>query len=61
VVTGGRVLFQKFNVGEYTDCPVFDNMMDFCKTYTGCSIGKWVQRDGLLHVADHIQWLRGWL
>ena len=31
---------QKFNVGEYTDCPIFDEMMEFCKIYTGCSIGK---------------------
>jgi hypothetical protein len=30
---------QKFNVGEYTDCPIFDGMMEFCKLYTGCSIG----------------------
>lgn len=30
---------QKFNVGEYTDCPVFDGLIDFCKLYTGCSIG----------------------
>jgi histone deacetylase 1/2 len=29
---------QKFNVGEYTDCPVFDQMYDFCSTYTGCSV-----------------------
>ncbi|TFJ83727.1 hypothetical protein NSK_004831 [Nannochloropsis salina CCMP1776] len=28
----------KFNVGEYTDCPIFDGMMEFCKIYTGCSI-----------------------
>ena len=37
----GRTLstnLQKFNVGEYTDCPIFDGMMDFCKIYTGCSI-----------------------
>lgn len=33
---------QKFNVGEYTDCPIFDGMMEFCKLYTGCSIGEWV-------------------
>jgi histone deacetylase 1/2 len=26
---------QKFNVGEYTDCPVFDGLYDFCATYTG--------------------------
>lgn len=39
---GGRTVannLQKFNVGEYTDCPVFDGMMEFCKLYTGCSIG----------------------
>jgi histone deacetylase 1/2 len=29
---------QKFNVGEYTDCPVFDGMYEFCQTYTGCSV-----------------------
>lgn len=29
---------QKFNVGEYTDCPVFDGLYEFCSTYTGCSI-----------------------
>jgi len=37
----GRTLstnLQKFNVGEYTDCPIFDGMMEFCKIYTGCSI-----------------------
>lgn len=28
----------KFNVGEFTDCPIFDGMMEFCKIYTGCSI-----------------------
>ena len=33
---------QKFNVGEYTDCPIFDGMMEFCKLYTGCSIGECV-------------------
>eukprot|EP00605_Chrysophyceae_sp_TOSAG23-4_P000355 GSChrysophyteH1.ASY1.ANO1.402.1 assembled CDS len=27
-----------FNVGEYTDCPVFDQMYEFCSTYTGCSV-----------------------
>ena len=26
---------QKFNVGEYTDCPVFDGLYNFCATYTG--------------------------
>lgn len=26
---------QKYNVGEYTDCPVFDGLYEFCQTYTG--------------------------
>ena len=29
---------QKFNVGEYTDCPVFDGLYEFCSIYTGASI-----------------------
>ena len=29
---------QKFNMGEFTDCPVFDGVYDFCSTYTGCSM-----------------------
>ena len=29
---------QKFNVGEYTDCPVFDDMYEFWSSYAGCSI-----------------------
>mmetsp|Transcript_5354 Transcript_5354/g.15737 ORF Transcript_5354/g.15737 Transcript_5354/m.15737 type:complete len:454 (-) Transcript_5354:95-1456(-) len=29
---------QKFNVGEYTDCPVFDGLYEFCSMYTGASI-----------------------
>ena len=27
-------------VGEYTDCPVFDGMYEFCQMSTGASIGK---------------------
>ncbi len=26
---------QKYNMGEYTDCPVFDGVYDFCSTYSG--------------------------
>ena len=29
---------QKFNAGEFTDCPVFDNLFEFCQIYSGCSI-----------------------
>ncbi|GMH64728.1 hypothetical protein TrLO_g1036 [Triparma laevis f. longispina] len=28
----------KFNAGEFTDCPVFDNLYEFTQIYTGCSI-----------------------
>ncbi len=28
----------RFNVGEYTDCPVFDGVFDFCSAYTGSSL-----------------------
>ena len=29
---------QKFNVGEFTDCPVFDGLYEFCSIVTGASI-----------------------
>jgi len=29
---------QKFNAGEFTDCPVFDGLFEFTRTYTGCSL-----------------------
>jgi len=49
---------QKFNVGEYTDCPVFDGMYEFCSTYTGCSIDGAVKLNhGLTDVA--INWSGG--
>lgn len=40
---GGRAVdsaasMQKFNVGEFTDCPVFDGLYEFCSIYTGASI-----------------------
>jgi len=28
----------KFNAGEFTDCPVFDGLFEFCQIYSGCSI-----------------------
>ena len=28
---------QKYNMGEYTDCPVFDGVYEFCSTYSGKS------------------------
>lgn len=31
-------LMQKFNVGEYTDCPIFDGLYEFCSIHTGASI-----------------------
>jgi len=29
---------QRFNAGEYTDCPVFDGLFEFTSLYTGASI-----------------------
>jgi len=29
---------QKFNAGEYTDCPVFDGLFEFTSLYTGASL-----------------------
>jgi len=26
---------QQFAVGEFTDCPVFDGLFEFCQIYTG--------------------------
>ena len=50
-----RVL-KRFNVGE--DCPVFDGMYDFCRRYTGGSIGGAVRLNhGLADVA--INWMGG--
>ena len=28
-------MMQRFNVGEYTDCPVFDGLYEFCQIYSG--------------------------
>ena len=49
---------QKFNVGEFTDCPVFDGLYDFCATYTGCSIDGAIKLNhGLTDIA--INWSGG--
>ena len=49
---------QKFGVGEFTDCPVFDGLYDFCATYSGCSIDSAVKLNhGLTDIA--INWSGG--
>lgn len=49
---------QKFNVGEFTDCPVFDDLYEFCSTYTGCSIDGAVKlNQGLTDIA--VNWSGG--
>jgi len=49
---------QKFGVGEFTDCPVFDGLYDFCSTYSGCSIDCAVKLNhGLTDIA--INWSGG--
>ena len=49
---------QRFNVGEYTDCPVFDGVYDFCSIYTGASIdGAIKSNHGLTDIA--INWAGG--
>mmetsp|Transcript_19249 Transcript_19249/g.41624 ORF Transcript_19249/g.41624 Transcript_19249/m.41624 type:complete len:381 (+) Transcript_19249:3-1145(+) len=49
---------QTFNLGEYTDCPIFDNLFDFCSLYTGGSIDGAVRLNhGLSDIA--INWPGG--
>lgn len=49
---------QKFNMGENTDCPVFDGVFEFCSLYTGCSIDGAVKlNNGLTDIA--INWSGG--
>jgi histone deacetylase 1/2 len=49
---------QRFNCGEFTDCPIFDNLFDFCQTYAGASIDGAVRLNhGLCDVA--INWAGG--
>ena len=48
----------RFAVGEYTDCPVFDGMFDFCQLYTGASLGAAVKLNhGLADIC--INWAGG--
>uniref|UniRef100_A0A7S1GG65 Histone deacetylase n=1 Tax=Bicosoecida sp. CB-2014 TaxID=1486930 RepID=A0A7S1GG65_9STRA len=48
----------KFTVGEYTDCPVFADMFDFCSMYTGASLDGAIRLNhGLADVA--INWAGG--
>lgn len=49
---------QKFNLGPYTDCPIFDGLYDFCQMYAGGSIdGAMKLNHGLVDVA--INWSGG--
>ena len=46
------------NCGEFTDCPIFDNLYDFCQTYAGASVDGAVRLNhGLADVA--INWAGG--
>jgi hypothetical protein len=31
-------IMTKYNIGEFTDCPIFDGIYEFTSTYSGCSI-----------------------
>jgi histone deacetylase 1/2 len=31
-------IMSKYNIGEFTDCPIFDGIYEFTSTYSGCSI-----------------------
>lgn len=49
---------QEHNLGEYTDCPIFDGIYDFCVTSSGCSIDGAVKLNhGLCDIA--INWSGG--
>lgn len=51
-------LLAKYSMGEYTDCPVFDGIFDFCSTYSGSSIDAAVKLNhGLTDIA--INWSGG--
>jgi len=48
----------KYNLGAYTDCPVFDGLYDFCQMYAGGSIdGAMKLNHGLADIA--INWAGG--
>eukprot|EP00636_Phaeomonas_parva_P003338 CAMPEP_0118857862 /NCGR_PEP_ID=MMETSP1163-20130328/4782_1 /TAXON_ID=124430 /ORGANISM="Phaeomonas parva, Strain CCMP2877" /LENGTH=478 /DNA_ID=CAMNT_0006791231 /DNA_START=484 /DNA_END=1920 /DNA_ORIENTATION=+ len=49
---------QKFNIGAFTDCPVFDGLFEFTQIYTGCSLDGAVKLNhGLTDVA--VNWSGG--
>jgi len=49
---------QRFNMGEYTDCPIFDGIFEYCQLYTGCSLDGAVKLNhGLTDIA--INWSGG--
>ncbi|CAM9174898.1 unnamed protein product [Chrysoparadoxa australica] len=51
-------LLNRFHMGEYTDCPIFDGMFDFCSAYTGCSLDGAVKLNhGITDIA--INWSGG--
>lgn len=51
-------LLQKFNIGPFTDCPVFSDLYDFCQLYAGGSIdGAMRLNHGLCDVA--VNWAGG--
>lgn len=31
-------VLSRYNCGEYSDCPIFDNLYSFCQSYAGASI-----------------------
>lgn len=41
--TQSHSLLARYNLGAHTDCPVFDGLYDFCRSYTGGSIDGAVQ------------------
>eukprot|EP01083_Nonionella_stella_P060970 158986_1 len=49
---------QKFNLGEFTDCPVFDGVYKFCQSYVGGSIdGAMKLNHGMADIA--VNWSGG--
>lgn len=51
-------ILKKFNLGEYTDCPVFEGIYKFCQLYTGASIdGAMKLNNGQVDIA--VNWAGG--
>jgi acetoin utilization deacetylase AcuC-like enzyme len=50
--------FSAVNVGEFTDCPVFDNLFGFCQSYSGASIDGAVRLNAG-HADVAINWAGG--